>query len=82
MEKNGVSRAKPAVSISKKQAKKNRKIQKKADKKAEKRQRKDIKKAYTKALAKQSPDKFLAVVAVLLAVAPIVAEYIMDKKDK
>ena len=82
MEKNGVSKAKKVKSISLKAAKKERKAAKKAAKKAEKRERKDIKSAYTKALKKQGSDKMLAVIAILLTVAPIVAEFVMDKLDK
>ena len=67
MEKNGVSKAKSAVSFTKKEA--------------EKRERKDIKSAYMKALRKQSPDKMIAVLAIVLASAPVVLQLIMDKKD-
>ena len=81
MEKNGVTRAKKAVSIAKKEAKKARKKEKKAAKKAEKRERKDIKSAYMKALKKQSSDKMLTCIALILAIAPIAAQYIMDAKD-
>ena len=73
MEKNGVSKAKKAVSLSKKLAKK--------AKKQEKRERKDIKSAYMKALKKQSSDKMLTVIALLLAIAPIAAQYIMDARE-
>jgi hypothetical protein len=81
MEKNGVSKARKAVSLSKKLAKKAKKQEKKATKKQEKRERKDIKSAYMKALKKQSSDKMLTCIALLLAVAPIAAQYIMDAKD-
>ncbi len=82
MEKNGVSKAKKAKSLAKKNIKKARKLEKKQLKKAEKRERKDIKAAYTKALKQQSPDKALAVVAILLTIAPFVAQFIVDRKDK
>ena len=81
MEKNGVSKAKSAVSFTKKELKKLAKKEKKAAKKAEKRERKDIKSAYMKALRKQSPDKMIAVLAIILASAPVVLQLIMDKKD-
>ncbi len=81
MEKNGVTRAKKAKSLSAQTVKKARKLQKKADKKAEKRERKDIKAAYTKALSKQGSDKMLAVIAILLTLAPIVAQYAVDYLD-
>ena len=73
MEKNGVSKAKKAVSLSKKLAKKAKKQEKKATKKQEKRER--------KALKKQSSDKMLTCIALILAIAPIAAQYIMDAKD-
>ena len=82
MEKNGVSKAKKAVSLAKKNAKKAKKLEKKANKKQEKRERKDIKSAYMKALKKQSSDKMLTIIALLLAIAPIAAQYIMDARDK
>ncbi|SNU08601.1 hypothetical protein SAMN06297422_11934 [Lachnospiraceae bacterium] len=81
MEKNGVTKAKSAVSITKKELKKAAKKAKKAAKKAEKRERKDIKAAYTKALRKQSPDKMIAILAIILASAPVVLQLIVDKKD-
>ena len=81
MEKNGVSTAKKAISIAKKAAKKEAKAAKKAAKKAEKRERKDIKSAYMKALKKGNTDKMLALIALLLAAAPVVAELIVDKKN-
>lgn len=77
MEKNGVTKAKSALSLAKKEAKK---AAKKA-KKAEKRERKDIKAAYTKALRKQSPDKMIAVLAIILTAAPVIVQLIIDKKD-
>ena len=86
MEKNGVSRAKSAVNISKKNLKKARKVEKKAAKKKEKRERKDIKSAYMKALRKGNSDKALALIAVILTIAPIGLQFIMDmtqnKKEK
>ncbi|MCR5214496.1 MAG: hypothetical protein K6E10_08755 [Eubacterium sp.] len=82
MEKNGVSKAKKVKSISLKKAKKERKAAKKAAKKQEKRERKDIKAAYTKALKKQGADKMLAIVAILLTLAPVVAQFIVDKKEE
>ncbi|MBR6402798.1 MAG: hypothetical protein IKS48_05395 [Eubacterium sp.] len=82
MEKNGVSKAKKAVNLAKKNAKKAKKLEKKAFKKQEKRERKDIQSAYMKALKKQSSDKMLTVIAILLAIAPIAAQYIMDARDK
>ena len=82
VEKNEVTSAKAAVSISKKEAKKARKKAKKAAKKAEKRERKDIKSAYTKALRKGNTDKMLAILAIMLTVAPIIAEFVMDKLNK
>ena len=81
MEKNGVGTAKKAVSIARKEAKKAAKAAKKAAKKAEKRERKDIKSAYIKALRKGNTDKMLAVIALLLTLAPVVAELVMDKKN-
>ena len=81
MEKNGVTKAKSAVSITKKELKKAAKKAKKAAKKAEKRERKDIKAAYTKALRKQRPDKMIAILAIILASAPVVLQLIVDKKD-
>lgn len=82
METNGVSRAKPAVSITKKELKKARKAVKKAAKKQEKKERKDIRAAYTKALKTQSPDKMLSVIAILLTLLPIIVQYIVDIVDK
>lgn len=82
MEKNGVSKAKRAVSLAKKNAKKLRKQQKKTAKKAEKRERKDIRAAYTKALRKSNPDKSLALIAVLLTAAPFVAQFVVDMIDE
>ncbi|MBR1772796.1 MAG: hypothetical protein IJ749_02765 [Eubacterium sp.] len=81
MEKNGVTRAKKAVSIAKKEAKKARKKEKKAAKKAEKRERKDIRAAYTKALKSQNTDKMLAILAILLTILPIAAQFISDFID-
>lgn len=81
MEKNGVTKAKSALSLAKKEAKKAAKKAKKAAKKAEKRERKDIKAAYTKALRKQSPDKMIAVLAIILTAAPVIVQLIIDKKD-
>ena len=81
MEKSGVTKAKRAVNLARKNAKKIRKQEKKAAKKAEKRERKDIKSAYMKALKKQSSDKMLTCIALILAIAPIAAQYIMDAKD-
>jgi hypothetical protein len=82
MEKNGVTKAKPAVNLAKKNAKKQRKIEKKEQKKKEKRERKDIKSAYMKALKKSNPDKILSLIAVLLTVAPIVVQFIVDRKEE
>ena len=81
MEKNGVSKAKKAVSLSKKLAKKAKKQEKKAIKKQEKRERKDIRAAYTKALKKYNTDKMLAILAILLTIAPMLVQFIVDKKD-
>lgn len=82
MEKNGVTKAKSAVSVTKKALKKARKQAKKAAKKAEKRERKDIRAAYTKALKKQNTDKMLAVVAIILTIIPIGVQMIVDRRDK
>ena len=82
MEKNGVSKAKSAISITKKELKKARKKAKKEAKKAEKRERKDIKSAYFKALHKNNSDKTLALIAILLTAAPFVAQAVMDFIDK
>ncbi|MBO4591933.1 MAG: hypothetical protein J5684_05185 [Eubacterium sp.] len=82
MEKNGVSKAKKAVNLARKNAKKAKKLEKKALKKQEKRERKDIKSAYMKALKKQSSDKMLTAIALLLAILPVAAQYIVDARDK
>lgn len=82
MKKNGVSAAKKAVNLARKNAKKLHKQEKKAAKKAEKRERKDIKNAYMKALKKSNPDKTLALIAVLLTAAPFIAQAVMDYIDK
>jgi len=82
MEKSGVTKAKRAVNLARKNAKKIRKQEKKAAKKAEKRERKDIKSAYMKALRKGNSDKSLALIAVLLTIAPFVAQFIVDRLDK
>ena len=82
MEKNGVTKAKPAINITKKALKKMRKQAQKSAKKAEKRERKDIRAAYTKALKKQNTDKMLAIIAILLTVAPIAVQFVVDKTDK
>ena len=82
MEVNGVTKAKKAVNLSKKNVKKLRKQEKKAAKKAEKRERKDIKSAYMKALRKGNSEKSLALIAVLLTVAPFVVQFIVDLQDK
>lgn len=81
MEKSTVSKAKPAVSVKGKELKKARKKAKKAAKKAEKRERKDIRAAYTKALKKHNTDKMLAILAILLTIAPMLVQFIVDKKD-
>ena len=81
MEKNGVSKAKSAVSLAKKNAKKLAKQEKKTAKKAEKRERKDIKSAYMKALRKGNTDKMLAVLAIVLTAIPIGLQLIVDKLD-
>ncbi|SEQ94570.1 hypothetical protein SAMN02910369_02734 [Lachnospiraceae bacterium NE2001] len=82
MEVNGVTKAKKAVNLSKKNIKKLRKQEKKSAKKAEKRERKDIKSAYIKALRKGNSEKSLAIIAVLLTVAPFVAQFVVDLLDK
>ena len=82
MEKSGVTKAKRAVNLARKNAKKIRKQEKKAAKKAEKRERKDIKSAYMEALRKSNSDKSLALIAVLLTIAPFVAQFIVDRLDK
>ena len=82
MEKSGVTKAKRAVNLARKNAKKIRKQEKKAARKAEKRERKDIKSAYMKALRKSNSDKSLALIAVLLTIAPFVAQFIVDRLDK
>ena len=81
MEKNGVTRAKSAVSIGRKEAKKAAKKAKKAAKKQEKKERKDIRAAYTKALKTQSPDKLLACFAVVLTVVPVLVQFLIEMKD-
>ena len=81
MEKNGVTKAKSAVSLSKKEAKKARKKAKKESKKAEKRERKDIRTAYTKALRKGNTDKMLAVTAIILTILPLAAEFMIERKN-
>ena len=82
MKKNGVSTAKKAVNLAKKNAKKLHKQEKKAAKKAEKRERKDIKSAYVKALRKGNSDKTLALIAVMLTAATFIAQAVMDYIDK
>ena len=82
MEVNGVTKAKKAVNLSKKNIKKLRKQEKKSAKKAEKRERKDIKSAYIKALRKGNSEKSLAIIAVLLTIAPFVAQFVVDLLDK
>ena len=82
MDKNGVSKAKKAINLAKKNAKLLHKQEKKAAKKAEKRERKDIKSAYFKALHKNNSDKTLALIAILLTAAPFVAQAVMDFIDK
>ena len=82
MEKNGVTKAKSAVSITKKALKKAKKQEKKAAKKAEKNERKDIRAAYTKALTKQNSDKTLATIAIILTVIPIAVQAIVDLIDR
>ncbi len=81
MDKNGVSRAKKAVNLARKNAKKLRKQEKKSEKKAEKRERKDIKRAYFKALRKGNSEKSLAFLAVLLTAAPFIAQVVVDFLD-
>lgn len=81
MEKNGVTKAKKAKSVSKKLAKKATKQKKKENKKAEKRERKDIKKAYMKALKKQNTEKMLSIFAIVLEIIPIALEAVVDKID-
>ena len=82
MEKNGVTKAKSAVSITKKALKKAKKQAKKAAKKAEKRERKDIRAAYTKALQKRNTDSMLAVIAIVLTIIPIGVQLIVDWRKK
>ena len=81
MEKNEVTSAKRAVSISKKNAKKAAKKEKKAAKKQEKKDRKDIRSAYTKALRSGNTDTMLAFFAILLVLIPIIAQEVMDFID-
>ena len=81
MEKNCVSKAKTAISITKKDLKKAKKKAKKEAKKAEKRERKDIKSAYIKALRKGNTDKMLAIFAIFLTALPIVTQVIVDATD-
>ena len=82
MKKNGVSTAKAAVNLAKKNAKKAQKQEKKVAKKAEKRERKDIKSAYMKALRKGNTDRTLAGIAVLLAVIPVALQFVVELLDK
>ena len=82
IKKNGVSTAKKAVNLARKNAKAIHKQEKKAAKKAEKIERKDMKRAYMKALRKGNSDKTLAFIAILLTAAPFIAQAVMDYLDK
>ena len=82
MEKNEVTSAKKAVSISKKNIKKAEKKEKKAAKKKEKKDRKDIRIAYTKALRSGNTETILAVFALLLAIIPIFVQEVIDRIDR
>lgn len=86
MDKNGVTKAKRAANLAKKNAKKLLKQEKKAAKKTEKRERKDIKSAYMKALRKGNTDRTLAGIAILLTVIPVLlqlgVEFIDSKNNK
>ena len=82
MQKNGVSTAKAAVNLAKKNAKKMKKQENKAAKKAEKRERKDIKSAYMKALRKGNTDRTLAGVAIVLTIIPLAVQFVVDLLDK
>lgn len=82
MEKNGVSRAKRAKSISAKEIKKIIKKRKKEEKKQHKRDKKNIEVAFRKAYNKQNTEKYLSFIVILLSIAPFLTQLIVDKVNK
>lgn len=87
MEKNSVSGAKKTKAVKKavsavnaniKEAKKAKKLEKKQAKK----DLKTMKKVYTKALRKESPERTLSIIAVLLAFASVILQVFFIDKDE
>ena len=85
MKKNSVGSAKKTKSVKQavaavnanfKEEKKNKKLEKKAAKR-------DMKLAYTKALRKESPERALSIIAVLLTFVSVILQvFFIDKGDK
>lgn len=88
MEKNSVGSAKKTKSVKKAVAAvnanlKEEKKNKKQEKKAAKRDMKLMKKAYTKALRKESPERTLSIIAVLLTFVSVILQvFFIDNDDK
>ena len=88
MEKNSVGSAKKTKSVKKAVSAvnanfKDEKKRKKEEKKAAKRDMKLMKKAYTKAIRKESPERALSIIAVLLTFVSVILQvFFIDNDDK
>ena len=88
MKKNSVGSAKKTKSVKQAVAAVNANFKeetknKKLEKKAAKRDMKLMKKAYTKALRKESPERALSIIAVLLTFVSVILQvFFIDKGDK